>query len=134
MSEGPREKPGNFVRDIELEHNASGRFGGKVITHFPPEPNGYLHIGHAKAICIDFRIAQECGGRCHLRFGDTNRTKEGQEYADSIIDTVRWLSFDWVEHRHVQAQAAGAGRAGVARTSSRPPRRAWGTCVTRDPS
>jgi glutaminyl-tRNA synthetase len=98
MSEEPREKPSNFIRDIILEHNASGRFGGNVITRFPPEPNGYLHIGHAQAISIDFGLAREFGGRCHLRFDDTNPTKESQEYVDSIIDTVRWLGYDWGKH------------------------------------
>ena len=98
MSEEAREKPSNFVRDIILEHNASGRFGGRVITRFPPEPNGYLHIGHAKAICIDFGLAQEFGGRCHLRFDDTNPTKESQEYVDAIMRDVRWLGFDWGPH------------------------------------
>jgi glutaminyl-tRNA synthetase len=98
MSGEAREKPSNFIRDIIVEHNASGRFGGHVITRFPPEPNGYLHIGHAKAIWIDFGMAQEFGGRCHLRFDDTNPTKESQEYVDSIIDTVRWLGFDWGPH------------------------------------
>ncbi len=98
MSEEPREKPSNFIRDIVTEHDASGRFGGKVVTRFPPEPNGYLHIGHAKAICIDFGIAQEFGGRCHLRFDDTNPTKESQEYVDAIMGDVRWLGFDWGEH------------------------------------
>ena len=98
MSEEPREKPSNFIRDMILEHNASGRFGGHVITRFPPEPNGYLHIGHAQAISIDFGMAREFGGRCHLRFDDTNPTKESQEYVDSIIDTVRWLGYDWGKH------------------------------------
>ena len=98
MSEESREKAGNFIRDIILEHNASGRFGGKVVTRFPPEPNGYLHIGHAQAISIDFGMAREFGGRCHLRFDDTNPTKESQEYVDSIIDTVRWLGYDWGKH------------------------------------
>jgi glutaminyl-tRNA synthetase len=98
MSEEPREKPTNFIREIILEHNASGRFGGRVITRFPPEPNGYLHIGHAQAISIDFGMAAEFGGRCHLRFDDTNPTKESQEYVDSIIETVRWLGFDWGKH------------------------------------
>jgi glutaminyl-tRNA synthetase len=98
MSEEPREKPSNFIREIVLEHNASGRFGGNVITRFPPEPNGYLHIGHAQAISIDFGMAREFGGRCHLRFDDTNPTKESQEYVDSIIDTVRWLGYDWGKH------------------------------------
>ena len=98
MSEEPREKPSNFIREMILEHNVSGRFGGKVITRFPPEPNGYLHIGHAQAISIDFGMAREFGGRCHLRFDDTNPTKESQEYVDSIIDTVRWLGYDWGKH------------------------------------
>ena len=98
MSDEPRETPSNFIQDIILEHNASGRFGGKVITRFPPEPNGYLHIGHALAISIDFGMAQEFGGRCHLRFDDTNPTKESQEYVDAIIDTVRWFGYDWGPH------------------------------------
>lgn len=88
----------HFIRDMILEHNRSGRFGGKVITRFPPEPNGYLHIGHAKAISIDFNMAQEFGGRCHLRFDDTNPTKEEQEYVDSIMADIRWLGYDWGEH------------------------------------
>jgi len=91
-------KPSHFIRDIIEEHHRTGRFGGNVITRFPPEPNGYLHIGHAKAICIDFGMAQEYGGRCHLRFDDTNPTKEEQEYVDSIMDDVRWLGFDWGKH------------------------------------
>jgi len=98
MSDEPRETPSNFIQDIILEHNASGRFGGNVITRFPPEPNGYLHIGHAEAISIDFGMAQEFGGRCHLRFDDTNPTKESQEYVDAIIDTVRWFGYDWGPH------------------------------------
>jgi glutaminyl-tRNA synthetase len=98
MTDEARENPGNFIRDLILEHNASGRFGGRVITRFPPEPNGYLHIGHAQAISVDFGMAAEFGGRCHLRFDDTNPTKESQEYVDSIIETVRWLGFDWGKH------------------------------------
>src|SRR5437879_8836999 len=98
MSAEARKKPSNCIQDIILEHNASGRFGGKVITRFPPEPIGYLHIGHALAISIDFGMAQEFGGRCHLRFDDTNPTKESQEYVDAIIDTVRWFGYDWGQH------------------------------------
>ena len=98
MSEAEsRSKPSNFIRDAVVEDLEARRFPS-VVTRFPPEPNGYLHIGHAKAICLDFGIAQEFGGRCHLRFDDTNPTKESQEYVDSIIDTVRWLGFDWGKH------------------------------------
>jgi glutaminyl-tRNA synthetase len=84
----------NFISDAVRSDLAEGRFD-KIITRFPPEPNGYLHIGHAKAICIDFGIAQEFGGFCNLRFDDTNPTKEDQEYIDSIQDNVRWLGFNW---------------------------------------
>jgi glutaminyl-tRNA synthetase len=91
------DKPSHFIRDEVVKDLASGRFAG-VVTRFPPEPNGYLHIGHAKAICLDFGLAQEFGGRCHLRFDDTNPTKENQEYVDAIIRDVRWLGFDWGEH------------------------------------
>ncbi len=98
MSNTDLNKPSHFIRDIIEEHNRTDRFGGRVITRFPPEPNGYLHIGHAKAICIDFGMAQEYGGRCHLRFDDTNPTKEEQEYVDSIMEDVRWLGFDWGKH------------------------------------
>src|SRR5437016_10122244 len=92
-----RGTPSNFIRDAVIEDLEARRFPS-VVTRFPPEPNGYLHIGHAKAICLDFGIAQEFGGRCHLRFDDTNPTKESQEYVDSIIDTVRWLRFAWGKH------------------------------------
>ncbi|MBN1603398.1 MAG: glutamine--tRNA ligase/YqeY domain fusion protein [Chitinispirillaceae bacterium] len=88
----------NFIREIIKEDMKSGRWGGKVVTRFPPEPNGYLHIGHAKAICIDFGSAQEFGGECHLRYDDTNPAKEDQEYIDSIQRDVRWLGFDWGKH------------------------------------
>jgi glutaminyl-tRNA synthetase len=86
----------NFIRDAVRADLAEGRFQ-QVVTRFPPEPNGYLHIGHAKAICIDFGIAQEFGGVCNLRFDDTNPVKEEQEYMDAIEENVRWLGFDWGE-------------------------------------
>jgi glutaminyl-tRNA synthetase len=86
----------DFVRDIVAADNASGKHGGRVVTRFPPEPNGYLHIGHAKSICLNFGIAGENpGGVCHLRFDDTNPTREDVEYVDSIQEDVRWLGFDW---------------------------------------
>ncbi len=87
----------DFVRDIVQADLDAGRVKS-VVTRFPPEPNGYLHIGHAKSICLNFGIAQEFGGRCHLRFDDTNPAKEEQEYIDAIERDVRWLGFDWGEH------------------------------------
>ncbi len=88
----------DFLREIVSADVREGRVG-TVVTRFPPEPNGYLHIGHAKSICLNFGIASEFGGRCHLRFDDTNPLKEEQEYIDSIEADVRWLGFDWGEHR-----------------------------------
>jgi glutaminyl-tRNA synthetase len=85
----------DFIREIVAADVAAGQNGGRVVTRFPPEPNGYLHIGHAKAICLDFGVAQEFGGACNLRFDDTNPVKEDVEYVDSIKDDVRWLGFDW---------------------------------------
>ncbi len=90
----PETTSSNFIAEAVRADLAEGRFS-KVITRFPPEPNGYLHIGHAKAICIDFGVAREFGGVCNLRFDDTNPTKEEQEYIDAIQDSVRWLGFDW---------------------------------------
>jgi len=88
-------KPSNFIRDIILQDLQDGKNGGRVHTRFPPEPNGYLHIGHAKSICLNFGLAQEFGGKCNLRFDDTNPSKEETEYVDAIIEDVRWLGFDW---------------------------------------
>jgi glutaminyl-tRNA synthetase len=87
--------PSNFVREIIIEDLKSGKYGGRVQTRFPPEPNGYLHIGHAKAICLDFGLAAEFRGKCNLRMDDTNPSKEETEYVDSIQEDVRWLGFDW---------------------------------------
>jgi glutaminyl-tRNA synthetase len=87
----------DFIREIIEEHNRTGRFGGQVYTRFPPEPNGYLHVGHAKSICLNFGIADEYGGKTNLRFDDTNPTKEAQEYIDSIMTDVKWLGFEWEE-------------------------------------
>ena len=87
--------PSNFVREIIVEDLKTGKYGGRVHTRFPPEPNGYLHIGHAKSICLNFGLAAEFGGQTNLRFDDTNPCKEETEYVESIIDNVRWLGFDW---------------------------------------
>jgi glutaminyl-tRNA synthetase len=93
--ENEHERGPNFIRQIVAADVAAGKNDGRVQTRFPPEPNGYLHIGHAKAICIDFGIAEEFGGRCFLRFDDTNPEKEDVEYVESIMRDVRWLGFDW---------------------------------------
>ncbi|MEM7231565.1 MAG: glutamine--tRNA ligase/YqeY domain fusion protein, partial [Planctomycetota bacterium] len=93
-SEGASERK-NFIEEIVDEHNASGRFDGRVHTRFPPEPNGYLHIGHAKSICLNFGIAAKYGGVTNLRFDDTNPTTEDVEYVESIQSSVKWLGFDW---------------------------------------
>jgi glutaminyl-tRNA synthetase len=92
-AEGP--SPSNFVRDIIVHDLETGKYDGRVHTRFPPEPNGYLHIGHAKSICLNFGLAKQFGGKCNLRFDDTNPCKEETEYVDSIMEDVRWLGFDW---------------------------------------
>ncbi len=102
LTDGPSETPAssgktpsNFIRDIIIQDIENEKNGGRVHTRFPPEPNGYLHIGHAKSICLNFDLAKEFGGKCNLRFDDTNPSKEETEYVDSIINDVRWLGFDW---------------------------------------
>ena len=90
----------NFVEQIVADDLAAGKNGGRLNTRFPPEPNGYLHIGHAKAICMDFGVAQKFGGTCNLRFDDTNPVKEDVEYVDSIKEDIRWLGFDWADREY----------------------------------
>ena len=111
----------NFIEEIIEEHARSGRFGGRVQTRFPPEPNGYLHIGHAKSICLNFGLAMKYGGVCNLRFDDTNPIKEEEEYVQSIEEDVRWLGFDVPEalyasdyFEQIHAWAIGLVKAGHA--------------------
>jgi len=106
MMETPK-KNTNFVREIIDEHNASGRFEGRVHTRFPPEPNGYLHIGHAKSICLNFGIARDYRGLCNLRMDDTNPEKEDVEYVESIKNDVRWLGFSWEERLYYASDYFG---------------------------
>ncbi len=94
-AEGEEKKPLNFVQQIVADDLAAGKNGGRLNTRFPPEPNGYLHIGHAKAICMDFGVAEKFGGTCNLRFDDTNPQKEDTEYVDAIKRDIHWLGFDW---------------------------------------
>jgi len=89
------ETSADFIRAIVADDNRSGKFDGRVITRFPPEPNGYLHIGHAKSVCLNFGLAAQFGGTCNLRFDDTNPSREEVEYVQSILEDVRWLGFDW---------------------------------------
>ena len=92
-------KPGpDFIRQIVIDDINTNKWGGRVVTRFPPEPNGYLHIGHAKSICLNFGIAKEFNGKCHMRFDDTNPVKEEVEYIESILADVKWLGFDWGEN------------------------------------
>jgi glutaminyl-tRNA synthetase len=99
--------PSNFIRDIIKRDLETGKFGGRVQTRFPPEPNGYLHIGHAKSICLNFGLAAEFGGKCNLRMDDTNPCKEEVEYIESIKETVRWLGFDWEDRMYYASDYFG---------------------------
>src|SRR6478609_371055 len=102
----PVAAPSDFIREIVATDVAAGKDSGRVVTRFPPEPNGYLHIGHAKAICLDFGVAAEFGGHCNLRFDDTNPVKEDVEYVDSIKADVRWLGFDWGDREYYASDYA----------------------------
>ncbi|MEQ9618691.1 MAG: glutamine--tRNA ligase/YqeY domain fusion protein [Deltaproteobacteria bacterium] len=95
MDQNTEKKSLDFIRTIVEEDNASGKYGGRVATRFPPEPNGYLHIGHAKSICLNFGIAEEYGGTCNLRFDDTNPTREETEFVEAIKSDVKWLGYGW---------------------------------------
>ncbi|HEX6863547.1 MAG TPA: glutamine--tRNA ligase/YqeY domain fusion protein, partial [Thermoanaerobaculia bacterium] len=95
MSDNTPAPPRDFIREMVAADHAAGKHGGRVVTRFPPEPNGFPHIGHAKSICLNFGLAQELGGVCHLRFDDTNPETEDQKYVDAIKRDVRWLGFDW---------------------------------------
>ena len=92
---GEEKKPLNFVQQIVADDLAAGKNAGRLNTRFPPEPNGYLHIGHAKAICMDFGVAEMFGGTCNLRFDDTNPQKEDTEYVEAIMRDIHWLGYDW---------------------------------------
>ena len=95
MSHEEHPQPTNFIHKIIEEDLAMGKNEGRVHTRFPPEPNGYLHIGHAKSICLNFGLAEQFGGKCNLRFDDTNPVKEEEEFVQSIQEDVKWLGFDW---------------------------------------
>ncbi|MEX2466311.1 MAG: glutamine--tRNA ligase/YqeY domain fusion protein [Gemmatimonadota bacterium] len=119
----------DVIRQIVRDDLARGRYGGTVVTRFPPEPNGYMHIGHAKSVCLNFGIAEEFGGRCHLRFDDTNPEKESEEFVRQFQDDIRWLGFDWGEHLYFASDyfermyecAQVLIRKGLAYVDSQPP-------------
>ena len=95
MTEGEEKKSLSFVEQMVEGDLSAGKNGGRIQTRFPPEPNGYIHIGHAKAICMDFGVAEKFGGICNLRFDDTNPTKENTEYVENIMNDIKWLGFHW---------------------------------------
>ena len=97
----------SFIEQFISDDLKDGKNNGKIVTRFPPEPNGYLHIGHAKAICLDFGMAQKYGGKCNLRFDDTNPVKEEVEYIDSIKEDIRWLGFDWEDREYYASDYFG---------------------------
>ena len=99
-AENGKKETMSFVEQIVFDDLQAGKNGGRLNTRFPPEPNGYLHIGHAKAICMDFGVAERFGGTCNLRFDDTNPVKEDVEYVDSIREDIHWLGFDWGEREY----------------------------------
>jgi len=99
-STSSRRESRNFIQQIIDADRASGKVSGDIVTRFPPEPNGYPHIGHAKAICLNFSLADEYKGRCHLRFDDTNPETEDMEYVRAMKNDIRWLGFDWHEHEY----------------------------------
>lgn len=107
LREDPKSKPSNFIEEVVEEDLRTGKYEGRVHTRFPPEPNGYLHIGHAKAICIDFGVALKYNGLCNLRFDDTNPTREEQQYIDSIKEDIRWLGFDWGDREYYASDYYG---------------------------
>src|SRR6186997_2972236 len=99
--------PPDFIRQRVAEDVASGKNGGRVMTRFPPEPNGYLHIGHAKSICLNFGLAQKFGGKCNLRYDDTNPETENPEFVESIDRDIRWLGFDWEDRKYFASDYFG---------------------------
>jgi glutaminyl-tRNA synthetase len=100
MNENEAKTPSNFIKNIIEGDIKANKNDGRIHTRFPPEPNGYLHIGHAKSICLNFGVAAEYSGLCNLRFDDTNPSKEEAEYVESIIDDVKWLGYEWDDRQY----------------------------------
>jgi glutaminyl-tRNA synthetase len=108
MREKDELKPSvSFIEQFIADDLKEGKNSGRIHTRFPPEPNGYLHIGHAKAICLDFGMARKYGGKCNLRFDDTNPVKEDVEYVDSIKEDIKWLGFDWDDREYYASDYFG---------------------------